>query len=76
MGAIDEAALLTRHRLTAGDCSRSGEAGIFAPDARVAVIEGAVIDMAPIGSRHGSAVKRLVALLTAALGPRGHRFGA
>lgn len=70
MGAIEDAPLLTRHRLTVADYYRMGEAGVFAPDARVELIEGEVIDMAPIGSKHGSAVKRLVALLTTAFGPR------
>jgi Uma2 family endonuclease len=70
MGAIDNAPLLTRHRLTVADYYRMGEAGVFAPDARVELIEGEVIDMAPIGSRHGSAVKRLNTLLTSALGSR------
>lgn len=30
-----------------------GEAGIFAPDARLELIEGEIIDMAPIGTWHG-----------------------
>ncbi len=70
MGAIDNTPLLTRHRLTVADFYRMGEAGIFAPDARVELIEGEIIDMAPIGTRHGSAVKRMLALLTSTLGPR------
>ena len=70
MGAIDNPPLLTRHRLSVADYYRMGEAGIFAPNARVELIEGEVIDMAPIGTRHGAAVKRLVALLTSALGAR------
>ena len=70
MGAIDTQSLLTRHRLSVADYYRMGEAGVFAPDARVELIEGEVIDMAPIGSRHGSAVKRLVSLLTSTLGSR------
>ena len=70
MGAIDNPPLLTRHRLTVADYYRMGEAGIFAPEARVELIEGEVIDMAPIGTRHGSAVKRLNALLVAAVGAR------
>ncbi len=70
MGAIDNTPLLTRHRLSVADYYRMGEAGVFAPDARVELIEGEVIDMAPIGTRHGSAVKRLLALLTSALGSR------
>lgn len=70
MGAIDNPPLLTRHRLSVVDYYRMGEAGIFAPDARVELIEGEIIDMAPIGTRHGSAVKRLVSLLTSTLGSR------
>ena len=48
-----------RHRLTVADYHRMGEAGVFAPDARVELIEGEVIDMAPIGSRHARAVNYL-----------------
>lgn len=70
MGAIDHPPLLKRHRLTVADYYRMGEAGIFAPDARVELIEGEIIDMAPIGTRHGSTVKRLNALLVAAVGSR------
>ncbi len=70
MGAIDNTPLLTRHRLSVADYYRMGEAGVFAPDARVELIEGEVIDMAPIGSKHGSVVKRLVALMTSTLGSR------
>ena len=48
-----------RHRLTIADYHRMGEAGVFAHDARVELIEGEVIDMAPIGSRHARAVNYL-----------------
>jgi Uma2 family endonuclease len=71
MGAIGEAPLLTRHRLTVADYYRMGEAGIFAPGARVELIEGEVIDISPIGSRHGATVKRLNALLVTGVGSRG-----
>lgn len=70
MGAIDTAPLLKRHRLSVDDYYRMGEAGIFAPNARVELIEGEIIDMAPIGSRHGSAVKRLNSVLVSAVGSR------
>ena len=52
-----------RHRLTVADYYRMGEAGILAPDARVELIDGEIIDMAPIGSPHVSAVLRLDHLL-------------
>lgn len=68
MGAIDDVLLLTRHRLTVADYHRMGEAGIFAPDARVELIEGAVVDMPPIGTRHASAVTRLLRAATSAVG--------
>jgi Uma2 family endonuclease len=45
-----------RHRYTVADYNRMGDAGIFAPDARVELIDGEVIDMAPIGSPHVSTV--------------------
>jgi Uma2 family endonuclease len=68
MGIADSPAVLQRHRLTVDEYYRMGHAGVFAPDARVELIEGEVIDMAPIGTRHASAVKKLNALLSAAAG--------
>jgi len=55
---------LPRHRITVDEYHRMGELGLFAPDARVELIEGEIIDMAPIGMAHASACdwlnKRLV----------------
>jgi Uma2 family endonuclease len=70
MGALDELPLLTRHRLTVADYYRMAEAGVLAPDARVELIEGEVIDMAPIGSRHASAVARLAQQFAQLVGQR------
>ena len=39
-----------------------GEAGVFAPDARLELIEGEIVEMAPIGSPHAGAVKVLTRL--------------
>lgn len=65
MGAFDTS-LIRRHRLTVDEYHRMAEAGVLAPDARVELIEGEVIDMAPIGSRHWATVNRLAHLLHSA----------
>lgn len=41
---------------------RMGEAGIFAPHARLELIEGGILEMAPIGSPHAGAVNLLTEL--------------
>jgi Uma2 family endonuclease len=56
-----------RHRLTVADYYRMGEVGILAPDARVELIDGEIIDMAPIGSPHVSTVLHLDQLLQEAV---------
>jgi Uma2 family endonuclease len=66
MGIADSPAVLQRHRLTVEQYHRMGEAGVFAPGARVELIDGELVDMAPIGTRHASVVKRLNAALSAA----------
>ena len=68
MGLIESPELLNRHRLTVDEYHRMAETGVLAPDARVELIEGEIIDMAPIGTRHGSAVLRLTHLLNRACG--------
>lgn len=55
--------LLIRHRLTVNDYHRMGEAGILHEDSRVELIEGEIIDMAPIGSLHAGTVRHLSRLL-------------
>jgi Putative restriction endonuclease len=57
-----------RHRITAEEYHRMAEVGLLAPDARVELVEGEIIDMAPIGSRHMSVVDRLTRLFDAGLG--------
>jgi Uma2 family endonuclease len=57
-----------RHRLSVSDYYRMAEVGILSPDARVELIDGEIIDMAPIGSRHNAIVDRLAARLQIAVG--------
>jgi Uma2 family endonuclease len=59
-----------RHRFTVDDYYRLAEAGALPPDARVELIEGEIIDMAPMGSRHASSVSMLDYLLKHAAGDR------
>lgn len=45
-----------RHAITAEEFLRMGEAGVFGPGARLELIEGEIVEMAPIGSPHASCV--------------------
>lgn len=65
---MSAAAPIVRHKLTVTDYHRMAEVGILTPDARVELIEGEIIDMTPIGSKHGSVVDRLARLLDRAVG--------
>jgi Uma2 family endonuclease len=57
-----------RRRFTVEEYHRMGEAGILGEGERVELIEGEVIEMNPIGSRHAACVKMLTKLLSGALG--------
>lgn len=59
MIAVMQPDLVRRHRLTVEEYFRMAEVGLLAPEARVELIEGEIIDMAPIGHRHASVVSRL-----------------
>ena len=59
-----------RHRITVEHYYRMAEAGLFAPDERVELVNGEIIDMPPIGSRHAATAAQLADLLTAAVGDR------
>jgi Uma2 family endonuclease len=49
-----------------------GERGVFAPEARIELIDGEIIDMVPINSPHSGTVIRLTQVFTGAL--RGSAF--
>lgn len=69
MGLLEEFPEL-KHRITVEAYHRMGEAGVLAADARTELIDGEIIDMAPIGSRHASVVNRLASVLFRAVGDR------
>jgi Uma2 family endonuclease len=57
-----------RYFFTVAEFERMGEAGIFAKDARLELIEGALYDMPVIGSRHVACVNFLSRLLNRVIG--------
>jgi len=59
-----------RHRITVDEYHRMAETGSFAPDARVELIDGVIIDMPPIGSLHAAVGRRLDSVLREAVGGR------
>jgi len=60
--------MLSRHRLTVEEFHRMWAVGIFKEDDRVELIEGELIDMAPIGSLHAGTVAFLAKQLERAAG--------
>lgn len=56
-----------KHRINVDEYYRMAEVGLLARDARVELIQGEVIDMAPIGSRHAATVDALTQRLSGTL---------
>jgi Uma2 family endonuclease len=56
-----------RHRLSVADYYRMAEVGILDPEARVELIDGEIIDMAPPGSPHAATVHYLTEVLVRAV---------
>ena len=75
--ASGETGLLTRNpwvarrALTIAEYHRMGEVGILTGRARVELIEGELVAMAPIGSEHSGTVNALTRLLVEIVGDRG-----
>ena len=57
-----------RHAVSAQEYLRMGEGGVFAPEARLELIEGEIVEMAPIGSPHAGMVNTLIWLFSRAAG--------
>jgi Uma2 family endonuclease len=50
---------LPKQSFTVTEYERMGETGVFPPEARLELIEGEIIEMSPIGSRHAACVERI-----------------
>jgi Uma2 family endonuclease len=59
-----------RYAFTADEYFRMGEAGVFPPEARVELIEGEIVEMAPIGSPHAGTVNILTRAFVRLAGDR------
>jgi Uma2 family endonuclease len=64
---IERPARATPHRFDVDDYHRMAAAGILGPEDRVELIEGEIVDMAPIGSVHGGTVVGLTELVARAV---------
>ena len=60
-GMVEPAA----HQFTVDEYYRMAETGIIGPEDRVELLDGEIIDMAPIGPFHGGTVNSLIRLLAA-----------
>jgi Uma2 family endonuclease len=69
-GEDSMAVALRRRRFTLDEYHRMGETGILGEDDRVELIEGEIIEMTPIGSRHAATVARIHQLFVRRLGDR------
>jgi Uma2 family endonuclease len=61
---------IKRHRFTVEEYHKMGEAGLLSEDDRVELIDGEIVDMAPVGTRHLACVVALNHLFVEASGGR------
>jgi len=64
----DETVVLIRHKLDVDAYDRMANAGIFEEDDRIELIDGELIDMAPIGQEHAATVGTLTKVFVLACG--------
>jgi Uma2 family endonuclease len=60
---LDRRDVPTRRRFDVGAYYRMADTGILAPKERVELIDGAIVEMAPIGSAHAGTTNRLTGLV-------------
>lgn len=61
-----------RYRFTADEFAHMGQAGIFAAETRVELIDGEILEMTPIGPPHAWIVDRLTEILVTRLAGKAH----
>jgi len=59
---------ISKYYFSVAEFERMGEAGVFTKDARLELIEGEIIEMSPIGSRHAACVNFLSRFLNRTVG--------
>jgi Uma2 family endonuclease len=59
---------ISKYYFSVAEFERMGEAGVFTRDARLELIEGEIIEISPIGSRHAACVKFLSRFLNRTVG--------
>ena len=59
-----------RHAITISECAQMASAGVFSAGVRMELIEGELIEIAPMGDAHANLVSAVAALLIEALGAR------
>ena len=59
-----------RRKFTVDEYQRMGQVGILSEDDRLELLEGEIVEMAPIGSRHAAVVDRLNDLFASRLWER------
>jgi Uma2 family endonuclease len=63
---------IDRYRMSRAEYDRAVEAGVFAPDARLELIDGEILTVTPQGSRHSTGVGLVSEALRAAFGAGFH----
>ncbi len=59
---------VARRRFTAAEYARMGEAGVLDEDDRLELIDGEILELAPIGYGHAACVRRLTGLFSRLFG--------
>ena len=59
---------IAKHCFSVSEYERMGQIGVFAEDAHIELIEGEIVEMSPVGSRHAACVKLLSRTLNRQVG--------